>query len=135
MALSDLGLPSLAIEQIGELESDIQFYSDLELDEAAYFLRWELAEDAIAIERPLLLSQPDNRRVLFDYMLALRQQEYYSEVKKEYEELMEKGIVPPYWVIEAAADSYLEQDDPDGAFLCPSGTPSVAFCMGPVGRY
>jgi tetratricopeptide (TPR) repeat protein len=112
MALSDLGLPSLAIEQIGELESDIQFYSDLELDEAAYFLRWELAEDAIAIERPLLLSQPDNRRVLFDYMLALRQQEYYSEVKKEYEELMEKGIVPPYWVIEAAADSYLEQDDP-----------------------
>ena len=114
-ALSDLGLPSLSIEQIGELKSDIQFSSDLELDEAAYFLRWELAEDAIATERPLLLSQPDNRRALFDYMLALRQQEYYSEVKKEYEELLKKGIVPSYWVIEAAADAYLEQDDPEKA--------------------
>ncbi len=115
MALSDLGLPSLAIEQIGELESDTQFYSDLELDEAAYFLRWKLAGDAIAIERPLLLSQPGNQRALFDYILALRQQEHYSEVKGEYEELMEKGIVPPYWVIEAAADAYLEQVDPEKA--------------------
>ncbi len=115
MALSDLGLPSLAIEQIGELKSDTQFYSDLELDEAAYFLRWKLAGDAIAIERPLLLSQPGNQRALFDYILALRQQEHYSEVKKEYEKLLEKGIVPSYWVIEAAADAYLEQDDPEKA--------------------
>jgi biofilm PGA synthesis protein PgaA len=114
-AISDLGLPSLSIEQIGELKSDIGFYSDLKLDEAAYFIRWELAEDALAIELPLLRGQPDNLRALFDYILALRQQEHYSEVKKEYEELLEKGIAPPYWVIEAVADAYLEQDDPKKA--------------------
>ncbi len=114
-ALSDLGLPSLSLEEARKLRLNSRFITSLKLDEAAYFLKWGLKKEPLSIEHTFVSEQPKNLRARFDYILALRQDEDYAKAVKEYENLLKEKIRVPYWVKEAAADAYLYLEKPKKA--------------------
>jgi len=111
-ALSDLGIPSLSIEEARKLRLSPAYIRSLKLDESAYFLKWGLKKEPLAIVNPIAKELPKDLRARFDNILALRQDEDYAKAVKEYEALLKEKVKTPYWVEEAAADSYLYLEKP-----------------------
>ena len=114
-ALSDLGIPSLSIKEAEKLKLDSGFLTSLKLDEAAYFLRWGLKKEPLALDEPIAKNHPENLRARYDYILALRQSKDYKKVIEAYEGLLKEDHKTPYWVEEATADSYLYLEEPKKA--------------------
>ncbi len=138
-SLRDLGAPQLALELIGQYRAaaDAGLERALRADLAAQTIRWgelppssperRFAETDRALARldaacrcdweRLDLSQPQNRRLLFDRMVALRDRVRMAEVEQHYRQLQEAGIALPDYALLAAGDAllYLRRPEEAGA--------------------
>ncbi len=114
-AYSDLGLPSVALERGISKGRPDPLLTEFRLDMARYRLQWGLAREAELILKDVQSKYPDNKRAAFDLVTALAAQNRYSEALSQYQALLSKGLKPPYWAKQAAADSLLALERPNEA--------------------
>jgi biofilm PGA synthesis protein PgaA len=115
IALSDLGATSPALEKAyqklpDEKDLHISLIGDLAVDR----IKWEEPRDAKKILQPLL-KDSSNLRARFDYIVALAENDEMKEVVDAYEELVDRDISPPWWVLENVAKAYLYLEKPKKA--------------------
>ncbi len=115
IALSDLGASSLALDKAyQELPDAKDLHIFLIGNTATDRIKWKEPIEAKKILQPLL-SDPDNLRARFDYIIALAENNDMEEVVEAYERLVERDIFLPWWVLENVAKAYLYLERPKKA--------------------
>jgi len=113
LALSDMGTSSLALEKAeGSDPSDRALLDRVRGDMAAHSIRWKEPRNAMDILSPQAENR-ENLRAGFDTVVALSENNDMEDAVRSYEELTERGISPPAWVMESAAEAYLYIERPD----------------------
>ena len=153
-ALVNMGSTSLAREKLTGLNDkvDPKIKDMISGNEAMDRIKWLEYKDASSLlDRNRQYAQKEApvfnddfaKRTNFDRIMALRQNEDYAEVIRQYESL--RGDVPP-WITVAAADSYLYMQEPETAlklyrsvlaagYDSPNTTMALYYTLIELGRY
>lgn len=127
-SLAELGATSLAKEKIAGLDADLDVKRNIVGDEAMARVRWgepAAARDIIRTTRDAVdpasgrslayYQHPFIKRLYFDEIAALRQQDDAKLILWFYEMLKGMDIEVPAWTLTQVADSYLYLQQPEKA--------------------
>ena len=135
-ALMELGANSLALDQLSQNpQSDPVLLRRARGNLAMMYIRWNEPKEAMIaaeikkqkqqedyalgrdnrVNIDLKAAKVEENRSRWDATLILRQQEKYGEIIEAYQQALRERVDVPSWIVQAAADAYLAQRQPQKA--------------------